>query len=303
MLNDEQKLDFLSKINNKLTEFHGITSYEFELLNKIKLEQGNKDLIDYSINGNKKVGEENNSNEKNIENKIIQDKIKANIESILSFIKDKKEYEFITDFFINEYQNTSENIINHKESNLSQNSINSNLNDFENINEDFLTLFSNANLTDINSITKFNEEINKNKKLDIGKIHSFKDKKNSGIDLLLPKINPNEHKNNINGEQSKENMDKELEEEINKQIFGYVKKMKASARHFGNQLKKDNQTLNRIENLQNKVDDKTKKQIKRLEGFNYSIKLGFCKLMFLIFTVIGSFIGTMFVIKIFPKLA
>ena len=191
MLNDEQKLEFLSKINNKLTEFHGITSYEFELLNKIKLEQGNKDLIDYSINGNKKVGEENNSNEKNIEKKIIQDKIKANIESILSFIKDKKEYEFITDFFINEYQNTSGNIINHKESNLSQNSINSNLNDFENINEDFLTLFSNANLTDINSITKFNEEINKNKKLDIGKIHSFKDKKNSGIDLLLPKINPN----------------------------------------------------------------------------------------------------------------
>ena len=286
MLNDEQKLEFLSKINNKLTEFHGITSYEFELLNKIKLEQSNKNLIDYSINDNNKVGEENNSNEKNIENKIIQDKIKANIESILSFIKDKKEYEFIIDFFINEHQNTSGSIINHKESNLSQNSINSNLNDLENINEDFLALFSKVNLTDINSITKFNEEINKNKKLEIGKIHSFRDKKNSGIDLLLPKINPNEHKNNINGEQSKEKMDKELEEEINKQIFGYVKKMKASARHFGNQLKKDNQTLNKIENLQNKVDDKTKKQITRLEGFNFSIKLGFCKLMFLIFSLI-----------------
>ena len=79
--------------------------------------------------------------------------------------------------------------------------------------------------------------------------------------------------------------------------------MKESVRNFGAKLKKDNQTLNKIENLQDKVNEKTTKQVKRLEEFNYSIKIGFCKLMILLFTVIASFIGTMFIIKIFPKLA
>ena len=314
-MKDEQKLEFLSKIDNKLSEFHGITSYEFEIFNNIKLEESNRDSSEFSINNIKKVGEENNSNEQKIENRILQEKIKANIEKILSYIKDKKEYEFITDFFINENdpsintnfmkQNSSGSIITHKESNL---------NDIDIINEDFITLLSKANLIDIQSITKFNEELNKNKKSISGEIQSlpsFGMKKNSGIkeeDLFLPemkKVKTNkENKNyNNNGVQSKEEMDKELEEEINRQIFGYTKKMKESARNFGKQLKKDNQTLSNIENLQDKVHNKTNKEIKRLEEFNYSIKIGFCKLMLLIFTVIGSFIGTMFIMKIFPKLA
>ena len=325
MKKDEQQLEFLSKIYNKLMEFHGITSYEFEVLNNIKLEQNNKDSSENSINNNKKVGEENNSNEQKIENRILQEKIKINIEKIFTYIKDKKEYEFITDFFINENdfsintnfmkQKSSGNIITQKESNLSNLSQSSNFseqNDSDFINEDFFTLLSKANLTDIQSITKFNEELNKNKKSKSGEVQSLPSfgEKKSGIkeeDLFLPemkKVKSNKDiKNDNNGIQSKEEMDQELRDEIYRQIFGYTRKMKESAKHVGKQFKKDNQTLNNIESLQDKVNDKTTKEIKRLEEFNYSIKMGFCQLFLLILTVIGTFMGTTFIIKIFPKLA
>ena len=319
-MNDEEKLSFLSKINSKLLESNGITCYEFEVFNKIKNEQDD----DFFLDKNKKIGAENNSNEQKIENRIIQEKIKANIEKVLSYIKDKKEYEFISDYFIGEFDssinshfirnNSSNNIINREESNLSQNSIIDN--DLDKIDENFINLLTETNLTDINSINKLREKLNKNNNSKSNEISknsssSFSFKKNSGItveDLFLPEMkkvkSDNDNKNNdINGLDSKEQMDKELEEEINKQIFGYTKKMKESARNFGVQLKKDNQTLNNIENLQDKVHEKTTHQVKRLEQFNYSIKMGFCKLTLLILTVIASFFGTIFIMKIFPKLA
>ena len=327
MLNAEQKLSFLSNINSKLLETHAITSYEYEIFKQIKLEQndlGNISLDKFK-NNYKKIGEENNLNEERMGNKIIQEKIKANIEKILSYISDKKEYEFISDFFISEFdpsintkflkKNSSINTIdiNHSESNLSENSINNNLKDFDNVNEDILNMLSKANLIDINSINKLNEEINKSyksKNSNLSNLSSLNYKKNSGLteeDFLLPEITKVKSHNSINsnnnGMESKEEMDKELEEEINRQIFGYTKKMKESARNFGAQLKKDNQTLNKIENLQDQVNAKTTTQVKRLQEFNYSIKIGFCKLMILLFTVIGTFIGTMFIIKIFPRLA
>ena len=321
-MNDEEKLSFLSKINSKLLESNGITCYEFEVFNKIKNEQDD----DFFLDKNKKIGAENNSNEQKIENRIIQEKIKANIEKVLSYIKDKKEYEFISDYFIGESDssinthfirnNSSNNIIKREESNLSQSSIIDN--DLDKIDENFLKLLTETNLTDINSINKLRETINKNNNSKSNEISnpssSFSFKKNAGNsglteeDFFLPemkkaKSNSDNNNNDNNEFDSKEQMDKELEEEINKQIFGYTKKMKESARNFGAQLKKDNQTLNNIENLQDKVNEKTTHQVKRLEEFNYSIKIGFCKLMLLIFTVIGSFFGTIFIMKIFPKLA
>ena len=48
---------------------------------------------------------------------------------------------------------------------------------------------------------------------------------------------------------------------------------------------------------------KTKKQVKRLEDFNFSKSIGFCKLMFMLLSVFGSFIPLMFLIKVLPKLA
>lgn len=328
MLNEQQKATFLSNIYTKLIEKHAITSYEYEIFKQIKIDQN--DIEKYSTdswtNNYKKVGQENNLNEEKMGYKINQEKIKINIEKILSYINDKKEYEFISDYFISEFEpsintnfiqkKSSSNTIDHKESGLSENSIDNNIFDFDNINENLLNILSKQNLTDLHSIKIFSEEINKNNKTkssEISNLPSFNNKKSSGLkeeDLFLPemkkaKIYNNKIKNNNSnsGFESKEEMDKEFEEEINRQIFGYTKKMKESARNFGAQLKKDNQTLNKIEDLQDAVNDKTKKQTKRLEEFNYSIKIGFCQLMILIFTVIGAFIGTMFIIKIFPKLA
>ena len=94
-----------------------------------------------------------------------------------------------------------------------------------------------------------------------------------------------------------------MEEEINRQIFGYTKKMKESARNFGVQFKKDNKVLSEIEDLQEKVNDKTTKEVGRLKEFNYSIRLGFCKLVMLNMIVFGTFFATIFIIKVFPKLA
>lgn len=321
MLNDEEKLSFLSKICNKLSEEHGITSYEYALLNKIKIDQGNNiEDEDNSNNNSLKLGGENNSSDKIIEDRLIQEKIKTNIEKILAYINDKKEYEFIKDYFINEYDNSfSTNFIQKDSSNEimnnqdSENNINSiNFNDSDNINEEFLTLLSKEDLNDINSISKLSQKLstnNKSKSIELPNL-SFTSKKNLSFkeeDIFLPAIkkekNKNKGDNNDFGLESKEEMDREMEIEINRQIFGFTKKMKESAKNFGAQLRKDNQTLNKIENLQDKVDMKTKKQVKRLEDFNFSKSIGFCKLMFMLLTVFGSFIPLMFLIKVLPKLA
>jgi hypothetical protein len=321
MLNDEEKLSFLSQICNKLSEEHGITSYEYALLNKIKIDQSNNiEDADYSKNNSLKMGGENNSNDKIIEDRLIHEKIKTNIEKILAYINDKKEYEFIKDYFINEYDNTiSTNFIQKDSSNEimnkqdSENNINNfNFNDSDNINDEFLTLLSKEDLKDINSISKLSQKLNKNNKsksIELPNL-SFTSKKSSSFkedDIFLPAIKKGKNKNKNNdkdfGLESKEEMDREMEIEINRQIFGFTKQMKESAKHFGAQLRKDNQTLNKIENLQDKVDMKTKKQVKRLEDFNFSKSIGFCKLIFMFLTVFGSFFGTMFIIKILPKLA
>ena len=242
------------------------------------------------------------------------------MKKILAYINDKKEYEFIKDYFINEYDNSiSTNFIQKDSSNEimnsqdSENNINNiNFNDSDNINDEFLTLLSKENLNDINSISKLSQKLstnNKSKSIELPNL-SFTSKKNSSFkeeDIFLPAIkkakNKNKGDNNDFGLESKEEMDREMEIEINRQIFGFTKKMKESAKNFGAQLRKDNQTLNKIENLQDKVDMKTKKQVKRLEDFNFSKSIGFCKLMFMLLSVFGSFIPLMFLIKVLPKLA
>ena len=302
MLNDEQKLSFLDKINTKLIENQLMTSYEYEIFKQIKIEQ----------NDNNKSIYENNFKRQKIENKLNLEKIETLIKNILSYINDKKEYEFISDFFINEYDsstnNSSMDIIEHKESFLSENGINNNLNDFENINENFINLFSEANLTDINSIIKFNEKLNKKGKSKSQEIPSLNFKKPLGIkeeDILFTGYEKAKSYNNKNSNESfysKEEMDKEVEEEMNRQIFGMTKKMKESARNLGANLKKDNQTLSNIENLQDKVNDKTTNETKRLKEFNYTLRFDFCKKFFTIIAVFGIFFATLFFIKLTPKL-
>ena len=67
---------------------------------------------------------------------------------------------------------------------------------------------------------------------------------------LLPKINKNKkenkHINSNNKNKNSKNIiqtEKEIEEEINNQIFGYTKRMKESAKFFGAELKKSNKQL------------------------------------------------------------
>ena len=249
-LSGEQKLSFLTKISSKLNELHGISSYEYELFNLIKQDENNS----LEINGIKKVGEENSANEEKIENRITKEKIKTNIEKIMSYIKDKKDYEFISDFFITESEskiNNDNETINNKNNNF----------EFEEITDEFLNSFSKTNLTDINSINEFNKKI-KGKKiseisektlLDLSNAKKYSSAKFNEQDLFLNDIKKSQNfkkKNNEENFKSKESMDKEMEEEINRQIFGYTKKMKESARNFGVQFKKDNKVLSNIEDLQ-----------------------------------------------------
>ena len=306
-LSDEQKLSFLSKISTKLSELHGISSYEYELFNLIKSDENNY----LEINGVKKIGEENNANEERIENRITKEKIKTNIEKIISYIKDKKDFEFISDFFITE---TSIALNTDNDNEIINNINNDNNIEHEEITDDFLNSLGKTNLSDINSINELNKklkgkkssEINEQSLLNLKKKYSSSNFNGlSEQELFLNDIKKaqNSKKNNEENLKSKEEMDKEMEEEINRQIFGYTKKMKESAKNFGVQFKKDNKVLSEIEDLQERVNDKTTKEVGRLKEFNYSIRFGFCKLVFFVMMVFCSFFATLFVIKIFPKLA
>jgi len=306
-LSDEQKLSFLSKISTKLSELHGISSYEYELFNLIKSDENNY----LEINGVKKIGEENNANEERIENRITKEKIKTNIEKIISYIKDKKDFEFISDFFITE---TSTALNTDNDNEIINNINNDNNIEHEEITDDFLNSLGKTNLSDINSINELNKklkgkkssEINEQSLLNLKKKYSSSNFNGlSEQELFLNDIKKaqNSKKNNEENLKSKEEMDKEMEEEINRQIFGYTKKMKESAKNFGVQFKKDNKVLSEIEDLQERVNDKTTKEVGRLKEFNYSIRFGFCKLVSFVMMVFCSFFATLFVIKIFPKLA
>jgi len=301
ILSESEKLSILLKISNKLFESQCISSYEYELFNLIKRESNNS----YEINNVKKIGEENNSNEEKIENRITNEKIKTNIEKIMSYIKDKKDYEFISDFFISESTLPSvnnDNII------IKNNKKNNNF-EFDEINDDFLNEFLNTHLSDINSITEFNKKIKQNKNLneqfDINLINPKKQA--SKEDLFLDDIRKSENFKNKknNGEQpikSKELLEKEMEEEIFREIFGYTKKMKESSRNLGVQMKKDNKTLSGIENLQEIANEKTKKVLKNLIQFNFNVRIGICKIIMMTMMVFGTFFGTYLFISIFPKL-
>ena len=300
LLSDSQKLSFLIKLNSKLSEKHCISSYEYEIFNLIKSSQINSDLDSNEINIKNPQGE-NNLNEEKIESRINKEKIKANIEKIMSYIKDKKDYEFISDFFINESDiNDNINIIEENKENIKMN--------LEPINDNLMDIFSKNNLLNINSLINFNKKLNQKIEENYNNINlNIKKNTSSKEFLILDDIkkvkNYKKSKDLENNSKSKEQMEQEMEEEINKQIFGYTKKMKESAKNFGVQLKRDNKVLNNIEDLQDKLNNKTTKETSRLKKFNFSIKLGFCQLFMLIITVIAIFFSTLFVIKIFPKLA
>lgn len=303
-LSDEQKLSFLIKISNKLQEVHCISSYEYELFNLIKQDQN----ISYEINGIKKIGEENNANEEKIENRITKEKIKSFIEKIISYIKDKKDYEFISDFFITESTSIKDNdnnniIINNKNNNF----------EFEDINDDFLKCFSKSHLTNINSIIEFNKKLKGNKflendddsilNLNLKKYRTSPLKENLFLDDIKKSENFNKKRKKEENLKPKKTIDEEMEEEMCGLIFGFTKRMKQNAKHMGEQFRKNNKELSEIESIQNEGVDITDKTVKKLKSFNISMKFGFCKLLKMSIKAIIGFFGALAIIKIFPKLA
>ena len=275
-MNNDNILSFLESLSYKLNDTHLITLLEYEKFNKIKKEWSDRLL---------ELQEENNIK---IEDKLLNEKIKVLLEKIKVITSNKKEYEFISNYFLNENEkirdiSTIENSFKQDE-NLEE--INEN-----NIGDSNLNLYSFKNIKDIienNKVNLSNKELPKQKK--------------SKYELPSLKKNKRE-KSNYNSKKDNEEIEKEMEEELNNQIFKYTKMMKISAKNFGHQLVKDNQFLQQIENIQTKDMDKTRTQNQRLQEFNSLITLGFFKKLLMIIVVITTFIFTLLTMRIFPRLA
>jgi len=285
---NQNTLNFLENIILKINDTKFISMLEYANLNKIKNEIYN------NIN-------DNNNNNNNIEIKLMKDKIRILLEKFEEFKKDKKEFQFISDYFLGENEKITDiELLNENKSNFNNN----NLINYETIDKNFLDNLKNQKLNNFKDIFNFINNENK-----INNEIKF-EKKNSNEMSLLPKINKNKKENNnINSNNKNKNSkniiqtEKEIEEEINNQIFGYTKRMKESAKFFGAELKKSNKQLSEIEDIQNKGLNSTKFQIKRLTEFNSKISLGFFKLLFMILIVLTTFIFTLFLMRIFPKIS
>ena len=280
---NEYIISFLETLNYKLNDTHFISLLEYEKFNKIKNEWREKI-------------EEKEENKNNMENKLSNEKIKILLEKIKTYTSNKKEYEFISNYFLNEndkIRDISSSEILLKEDNDTNEEIN------ENNIDNYINL-SLLTFKDINNTLENNNNIS-------SKIIPKQTKSKKSYELpSLKNKNKNDNKNNQNINNTgkdKEEIEKEMEEELNNQIFKYTKMMKISAKNFGNQLIQDNKILGQIENLQNKDIIKTRNENQRLQEFNSLISLGFFKKLLMIIVVIITFIFTLLIMRIFPRLA
>lgn len=275
-------------------------------------------------------------------------KLKTLLEKIQSDIQNKKEYEFISNYFISENNpgssfdlSLSTNDSNSNKDTLANDLLHSpitdqlisnpgynNLNAFNSIG-DILRLTSplflsqkaklsdevinkikgNSDMNSNNQNSNHSDNINQSKEVneDTSMIKKKSDK------TLLPIINKG-MKSTLNASTSsfsnsnstpnaKEKLDKEIEEEINNQIFKYTKNMKENAKAFNAKLKQDNKTIFSIEDIQTRDQDKTDTQHKRLKEFNYTLSIGFFRLIMMFLVAIVAFIFTLLIMRIFPKFA
>ena len=276
-MNNDNILSFLESLSYKLNDTHLITLLEYEKFNKIKNEWTDRLL---------ELQEENNIK---IEDKLLNEKIKVLLEKIKVITSNKKEYEFISNYFLNENEKIRD--ISTIENSFKQDE------NLEEINENNIGDYSNLNLYSFKNI----KDIIENNKVNLSNKELPKQKKSK---YELPSLKKNKReKSNYNSKKDNEEIEKEMEEELNNQIFKYTKMMKISAKNFGHQLVKDNQFLQQIENIQTKDMDKTRTQNQRLQEFNSLITLGFFKKLLMIIVVITTFIFTLLTMRIFPRLA
>ena len=276
-MNNDNIVSFLESLSYKLNDTHLITLLEYEKFNKIKNELSDRLL---------ELQEENNIK---IEDKLLNEKIKVLLEKIKVITSNKKEYEFISNYFLNENEKIRD--ISTIENSFKQDE------NLEEINENNIGDYSNLNLYSFKNI----KDIIENNKVNLSNKELPKQKKSK---YELPSLKKNKReKSNYNSKKDNEEIEKEMEEELNNQIFKYTKMMKISAKNFGHQLVKDNQFLQQIENIQTKDMDKTRTQNQRLQEFNSLITLGFFKKLLMIIVVITTFIFTLLTMRIFPRLA
>ena len=276
-MNNDNIVSFLESLSYKLNDTHLITLLEYEKFNKIKNEWTDRLL---------ELQEENNIK---IEDKLLNEKIKVLLEKIKVITSNKKEYEFISNYFLNENEKIRD--ISTIENSFKQDE------NLEEINENNIGDYSNLNLYSFKNI----KDIIENNKVNLSNKELPKQKKSK---YELPSLKKNKReKSNYNSKKNNEEIEKEMEEELNNQIFKYTKMMKISAKNFGHQLVKDNQFLQQIENIQTKDMDKTRTQNQRLQEFNSLITLGFFKKLLMIIVVITTFIFTLLTMRIFPRLA
>ena len=276
-MNNDNIVSFLESLRYKLNDTHLITLLEYEKFNKIKNGWSDRLL---------ELQEENNIK---IEDKLLNEKIKVLLEKIKVITSNKKEYEFISNYFLNENEKIRD--ISTIENSFKQDE------NLEEINENNIGDYSNLNLYSFKNI----KDIIENNKVNLSNKELPKQKKSK---YELPSLKKNKReKSNYNSKKDNEEIEKEMEEELNNQIFKYTKMMKISAKNFGHQLVKDNQFLQQIENIQTKDMDKTRTQNQRLQEFNSLITLGFFKKLLMIIVVITTFIFTLLTMRIFPRLA
>ena len=248
--------------------------------------------------------------------KILIEKIKTDIEKIKTIIKDKKKHEYIKEYFTNDNA-------------MIVNDIDLSLVDSKNkddINDEYIKKISAKSMNSIDSVLPLLSSFYLKEKLYLSRDEISSIKKDFDFDngnLIEEKENEKENKerkeednflkkyhkskslnsNKTSPHSSHKEIDAEMEKEITNQIFGYTKTMKENAKHFGAQLKRDNSVLNEIEKVQNVDQEKTDVQVKKLKEFNYSLRIGFFKLIFMFLIVFVTFAFTLLTMRIFPKLA
>lgn len=304
---------------------------QVQLIDNEKFKDYNKYL--YDLNKSKSDMSEDNL-------KIRE--IKSLSEKILALIGNKKELEYVSDFFIGSestLNNTEEGEVEKTEEDNGEEEGNDHLdyNILDNIplnfniseKKHFYELFPIVSKEFLkNSMMMSEEEIKKLKGDDIkegGAETEGKSKKEVDIvDFSNPnntltsssktnffdslKINPikDSDKNKNLSVQVKStgisNIEKEMDEEVINEIFSYTKNMKNYAQSFNKNLVQGNKQLDKIEKNQEVGKNKTDRSMKGLNEFNYNIRIGFWKLLFMLLIVGVSFVMTLLSIRIFPKL-
>jgi hypothetical protein len=242
------------------------------------------------------------------------EKIKNGIEKIIAYIDNKPLYTFIYDYF--------EDNLDDFEIKESETKINAYDNNFlirykeisESLDSDVLESVNNA-------IRLTSREFLRNKlKFPENDIIDLKGEEKVDVvepiveDVIVEQIKkvetvktveqskPKNNKNSIFLKTTKEKVNKELEEELFQEVLNNTKSMKNYAQSISDILKNDNKTLSKIEKIQYKEQAKTQKEVSSLKDYNNTLQIGFWKTVYMFLIVVVTFIFTLLITRIFPKL-